>query len=126
MNIYAISNLDAYADEMRVAAANSISKDYSENLDDFITIHQLKNLIKQYSSGIDEQDRVILDDDAIDDIFYATADWIYGVALSRLASKNLIECAWDDEENNMVFWVSHNGENDEPKSRSNNTNSESN
>jgi len=126
MNIYAINNLDAYADEMRVAAANSISKDYSENLDDFITIHQLKNLIKQYSSGTDEQDRVVLDDDAIDDIFYATADWIYSVALSRLASKNLIECAWDDEENNMVFWVSHNGENDEPNSRSNNANSESN
>jgi hypothetical protein len=126
MNIYAISNLDAYADEMRVAAANSISKDYSENLDDFITIHQLKNLIKQYSSGIDEQGRVVLDDDAIDDIFYATADWIYGVALSRLASKNLIECAWDNEENNMVFWVSHNGEDDEPKPRRDNRNSKSN
>ena len=45
MSSYAIKNLEKYATEMRLAAANYISNDYSENLDDFITIKQLESFI---------------------------------------------------------------------------------
>ena len=105
MNIYAISNLDAYADEMRVAAANSISKDYSENLDDFISITQVTNLIKKNSLGMDQEGYYIINEDIFDIIFDTLRDWLYGVALAKLAAKGFVECAWDNDSNEMVFWL---------------------
>lgn len=103
---YAVRNLEKYAAEMRTAAATYISNDYTDNLDDFITIKQLESFIKLKSSGLDEKGRLLLDSETIDDIFESVCDWIYGVGLSRLASKNLLECAWDNDQNRMVFWKS--------------------
>ena len=55
MSSYAIKNLEKYATEMRLAAANYISNDYSENLDDFITIKQLESFIVSKCDGYDEK-----------------------------------------------------------------------
>ncbi len=106
MSLYAIKNLEKYADEIRNAAANYISNDYTENLDDFITIKQLESFIVSKCDGYDEKGRLLIDSKVIDDIFVTTCDWIYGVGLARLASKNLIECAWDNDQNCMIFWKS--------------------
>jgi len=113
MSSYAIKNLEKYATEMRLAAANYISNDYSENLDDFITIKQLESFIVSKCDGYDEKGRLLIDAKIIDDIFVTTCDWIYGVGLARLASKNLIECAWDSDQNCMVFWKSDGEKTDE-------------
>ena len=56
---------------------------------------------------------MLIDAKIIDDIFVTTCDWIYGVGLARLASKNLIECAWDNDQNCMVFWKSDGEKTDE-------------
>lgn len=112
---YAIRNLAKYAAEMRSAAATYISDDYTDNLDDFVTIKQLEVFIKSKSSGLDEKGRLLLNSEAIDDIFIEICDWIYGVGLARLASKNLIECAWDNDQNCMIFWKA----NDEKSEQSN-------
>ena len=106
MSLYAIKNLEKYADEIRNAAANYISNDYTENLDDYITIKQLESFIVSKCDGYDEKGRLLIDSKVIDDIFVTTCDWIYGVGLARLASKNLIECAWDNDQNCMIFWKS--------------------
>jgi hypothetical protein len=37
--------------------------------------------------------------------------------LAKLAAKDLVECAWDDECNDMVFWIKKKETNDKPKSR---------
>ena len=113
---YAVRNLAKYAAEMRSAAATYISDDYTDNLDDFVTIKQLEVFIKSKSSGLDEKGRLLLNSEAIDDIFIETCDWIYGVGLARLASKNLIECAWDNDQNCMIFWKA-----DDEKSEQSNT-----
>lgn len=110
---YAIRNLEKYATEMRSAAATYISDDYTDNLDDFVTIKQLESFIKSKSTGLDEKGRLLLESETIDDIFVSVCDWIYGVELSRLASKNLIECAWDNDQNCMVFWKSDGEKTDE-------------
>lgn len=106
MSQYAVRNLEKYAIEMRAAAATYISNDYTDNLDEFVTVKQLTSFIKSKSVGIDEKGRLLLNSETIDDIFVTVCDWIYGVGLSRLASKNLLECAWDNDQNRMVFWKS--------------------
>jgi hypothetical protein len=120
MEVYAIKDLNDYASQLRQLSAKSISENYTENLDDFITLGQLISLIMEKSQGFDEHNNVLIDVDTNEDLFYIVCDWIYGVGLSRLASQNLVECAWDDQQNCMVFWSPKNTENsDESKSTTN-------
>jgi hypothetical protein len=111
MSNYAIENLDDYANELRQLAANTINPENQENLDDFITICEIKNLVKENARGTDENGKLLIDEEIYEKLFYSIGDWIYGIGLSRLASKNLIECAWDDKLNCMVFWAKENLEN---------------
>jgi hypothetical protein len=120
MEVYAIKDLNDYASQLRELSANSISNSYSENLDDFISIGQLISLIIEKSQGFDENNHVLIDEETNESLFYIICDWIYGVGLSRLASQNLVECAWDDQQNCMVFWSPNNTESsDESKNTTN-------
>jgi hypothetical protein len=120
MEVYAIKDLNDYASQLRQLSAKSISENYTENLDDFITLGQLISLIMEKSQGFDENNHILIDEETNEDLFYIVCDWIYGVGLSRLASQNLVECAWDDQQNCMVFWSPKNTENsDESKSTRN-------
>jgi len=102
--VYCIINLEKYSDFIRRRAADDLAQNHGENLDEFVTIPQTMGMIKENSIGIDEQDRLMLDDKAYEELLEAVTKRIYNSGLAKLASKNLIECAWDDEKNEMVFW----------------------
>lgn len=105
MDSYSIIDLEGYAKAMRDGAASSFEKDYTENLDDFITIPQVIDTIKENNLGFDEEGNYLINEDIFDDVFNIIRDRLYEVALAKLAAKGLIECAWDDESNEMVFWL---------------------
>jgi len=107
METYSIIDLKGYAKAMRDGAASSFEKDYTENLDDFITIEQVINLIKKNNLGLDEDGNYIINSDIFDEVFGDIRDWLYGVGLSKLAAKGFVDCAWDDEANEMVFWLAN-------------------
>lgn len=114
--VYAITNIDGYVSQMREAAANSISEDSSnDNLDHYISLSQMVGLVKNNCLGFDDNDYPILDEKTNQQIFEETATWIHNVGLARLAAKDLVECAWDDELNEMVFWHKETPKNDKPK-----------
>jgi hypothetical protein len=116
---YAIDNLNGYATQMREAAASSISSDYhNDNLDEYITIDQIINLVRNECIGFDEQDRPVLDEDSNETIFEKTATWIHNVGLAKLAAKDLVECAWDDKSNEMVFWQKESKKEKKPNAKS--------
>lgn len=102
--LYAITDLEGYATEMREAAAKTISDSYNENLDEFISINQMIGLVKENCVGFDDNDRPLLNENANENIYESTISWINGAGLAKLASKGLIECAWDNDTNEMVFW----------------------
>lgn len=103
--IYAITNIKGYALEMRQAAAESIVDNVDENLDDYININQMINLVKSECIGYDDLNRPLLNEDANAKIYESTITWIHNVGLARLAAKGLIECAWDNNSNEMIFWA---------------------
>lgn len=103
--VYAIVDLDGYISQMRDAAAKSLSDEYTENLDDFITVAQMTNMIKNECLGFDDEDRPLLDEPTNEKIFEDTAIWIHNVGLAKLAAQDLVECAWDNESNEMIFWA---------------------
>ena len=103
--VYAITNLEGYATQMRDAAAKSLSENHNDNLDDYISINQIVNLVKNECVGFDDEDRPLLDEDTNEKIFENTAVWIHNVGLAKLAAQDLVECAWDDKTNEMIFWA---------------------
>ena len=107
METYSIIDLEGYAKSMREGAASSFEKDYTENLDDFITIEQVINLIKSNNLGLDDEGNYLINSDIFDEVFNQIREWLYGVGLSKLVSKGYVDCAWDDESNEMVFWLAN-------------------
>jgi hypothetical protein len=123
-DLYAIVDLEGYATQIREAAAKSICDTSTDNLNEYITLTQIINMVKTDCKGFDEEDRPLLDEDTNEKIFEDTAVWIHSVGLAKLAAQDLIECAWDDKNNEMVFWTKQK-ENNETKSKHSGKNSKS-
>lgn len=104
--VYSIINLTKYAEYVRKKAALSYSENYEENLDDFITIGQVCGLIAEYSIGFDEQGKYLISEKGYEDLYGAVQKRLYNCGLSKLAAKGHLECAWDEEKNDMIFWSS--------------------
>jgi hypothetical protein len=102
---YVISDLEGYAQSIRENAARSLSETYTENLDHFITIQQIYSLVEENLLGIDEEDNYVIDENSYNITFDQIRTWLYNVGLAKLASKDHIECAWDNDANEMVFWA---------------------
>lgn len=105
MENYSIVDMNGYASAMRENVAKSFSEDYSENLDEFISLEQVIGLVEQHSLGLDEESNHIINEEVFNDIFDDLREWMYSVGLSKLASKGFVECAWDNDLNEMVFWL---------------------
>jgi len=105
-NYYTISDFDGYANAVREGAAKSLSENYG-NLDDYITINEVKSIVTEISET-DENGNFIVTDDSYNDTFDMISKWIYGIGLAKLAAQGLVECAWDSEENAMIFWAASN------------------
>lgn len=116
-DVYAIVDLDGYAYQMREAAAKSISESDNDDLEQYITIKQMTNLVRSKCLGFDDEDRPLLNEESNEEIFENTVIWIHEVGLAKLAAQDLVECAWDDESNDMIFWAKEKKENNvKPKS----------
>jgi hypothetical protein len=103
-NYYAITDIEGYATQLRFVVAENIATNNQENLDEYITIEQIINIVHEHCLGLDDQSRPILDEETNEDVFEAVTTWFHNVGLSKLAAKGLLECAWDDEHNEMIFW----------------------
>lgn len=120
--IYTITDLDGYIHQVRATAANFLTENSFEedDLDDFISVRQLTNLVRNSCIGFDDNDRPLLDEDTNEKIFETTVTWIHNVGLAKLAGQDLIECAWDDENNEMIFWPKKKASNNAKSSKSKN------
>lgn len=105
MSAFSVTDLEGFADCLRKGAAESISENYTENLDDFITIDQIKNMIHQNNMGYDDEGLPIITENIFDNLFERIREDIYQVGLAKLAANGKIECAWDSDTNQMVFWT---------------------
>jgi hypothetical protein len=114
--VYAIVDVQGYVTQMREAAAANISENsHSDHLDAYISIDQMIGLVKSNCLGYDDNDHPLMNEKTNQKIFDEITIWIHNIGLAKLAAKDLVECAWDDELNEMVFWQKENPKNDKPK-----------
>lgn len=103
--VHAIMNLERYAIYIRRRAAISFSEQYEEDLDDFVTVKQTMDMIVGHSIGQDENGLYLINEESHKDLFEEVRLRIYNAGLSKLAAKDMLECAWDDNKGEMVFWA---------------------
>ncbi|NBU33532.1 hypothetical protein EBZ38_17295 [bacterium] len=104
-DIYSVSDLNKFAESIRKNAALSFTESYDENLDDFISITQMKNLITTNAIGTDEDGNLLIDEASYNKTFDEVSIWLHNVGLAKLAAAGRVECAWDSKLNEMTFWL---------------------
>tara|TARA_B100001778_G_scaffold17847_1_gene13432 strand:+ start:324 stop:704 length:381 start_codon:yes stop_codon:yes gene_type:complete len=110
---YIITDTEEFVHLMRSTAASSLAEEYmgktkeysDKDLDGITTLSQVESIIAEKSIDIDEESKYIINGDIFEDIFDEVRNLIYQSAMSQLAAKGYIECAWDDKKNKMIFWV---------------------
>lgn len=106
--IHCIINIELYAKQIRKEAAYSFLKgneiDEKEDLETYVTINQVCQMIEENCLGKNNEGSVLITKEGREKLREQLQTRIYNSALSKLASKNLLECSWDDKKNTMIFW----------------------
>lgn len=105
MNVYAISEMDKFCIALKKEAINCLSCEEDKTIDCFITNPQCIDIIERLCYFKDEDGIIYINEDSYTEIVLEIAEQIYQSALSKLAANDLIQCAWDEDENKMIFWV---------------------
>ena len=102
---YSITEFDGFCDSLRTQVAASFCESYSENLDEYISLGQVQNLVKQKSIGRNENGEYLITAEIFDDMFDELRIWIYNVGLAKLAAKDLLEVYLDTATDEFVFTI---------------------
>jgi hypothetical protein len=95
--------------------AGSIAEEYSpgakpEDVFIFCSRQQIESIINESCLGFDENDNPIINREIYAEICDNICQTVQNASLAKLASEGYLECAWDNDLNDMVFWLP-----DEPK-----------
>lgn len=72
---------------------------------EYTSIDQIINIIHQHAD-VTNTNVLVVDDHKYDQIIKDTWLSIYSTILAKLVSVGLVDCAWDNEINDMIFWLS--------------------
>jgi hypothetical protein len=67
----------------------------------YINPKEIVSIIKQYA--VSKNDEYLINAEILKKIFVEVHDWVLGLTLSRMASKDLIDTHWDTTLNCMTF-----------------------
>lgn len=109
-DVFSIVHLERYAKSIRKNACLSLYGEVTDNLDDYMNMNEVISIIQENSMGKDEDGNLLITEDAFNQTFDTIRTWIEGYALAKLAAKDKIECAWDADSNEMIFWNKQNGQ----------------
>ena len=135
---YIIDNLDNFTDSARRLVYNGFGKGSVEDPDEFtelvtkispdeeqelnkILTHDealiiVKSMAKEQKHKYEDKSRYLIDEKIFSEIIEAMNARLVSNILSSLASKGLIESAYDPEINDFVFWTVDGDEKENPES----------
>lgn len=104
---YVITDIYKFSTVMRRESLKVLYEEIKdEEIDKYITVEQCSSILKRLSHKIDG--KLYLNEDMYINMLKEISSQIHQSALSKLASQDIIECAWDDDSEQMVFWVKDN------------------
>lgn len=103
---YVIVEKEKFCSSIRKQALKSLTTDIcTDIIDGFITIEQCLDIVDHYCAGVDDNGRYVIDEESYLDMLIEISEQIYQSALSKLAAENVIQCAWSEEDDQMIFWI---------------------
>lgn len=108
METYAVVELKGYCDSVRLQTAEEMGSKIPEEVDQYITTNQVEGLVQEYCLGHNEYGQPIINREIHNNICNSIAERIQNIGLAKLAAENILECAWDDNLNEMIFWLAEN------------------
>lgn len=102
---FIIKQINNFCKTIRNEVVNSFPTVIANNIiDEFITIEQCKTIVFDRCE-IDDDGMPVVDENIYSQILIDIGQQIHQSALSKLAANDIIECAWDDKKNEMIFWA---------------------
>lgn len=99
--MYEIKYLNKFAKSLGKMVAKDIGFSHTQ-LKNYITVGNIKNLIKQYCNT-DKYGQLLIDEEQTSQVCSEIFDWLIGVDLAKMAAADELDCYWDDKMNQMVF-----------------------
>lgn len=109
---YSIKNMKKFCEAARNIVAEDLKGDIStkknkmsnNDLDSFITIKQVENIVRTHCIQ-EDSNKCCINIDIYLDILNDISSHMWGSALAKLAADGFLESAWDNDLNDMVFWL---------------------
>ena len=105
-NYIKIRNLKLFTKSIRKNVVWVFPREYYYQIDNLISLSQTENLVRKYIEP-GYNDEFIISEENYHLLCDEIKKWIYNSSLSLVSSSGTIECAWDDESNEMVFWLAN-------------------
>jgi hypothetical protein len=102
-NYTTIRNIKLFTKSIRKNVVMIFPRSYHNVVDSLISLEQTESLVRKYIEP-SYNDEFIISEDNYDMLCNEIRNWVYNSSLSQAASCGTIECAWDDDINDMVFW----------------------
>jgi hypothetical protein len=102
-NYIKIRNLKLFTKSIRKNMVMVFPRSYHNQIDNLISLAQAENLVRKYIEP-GYNDEFIISEYNYNHLCTEIKKWIYNSSWSQEASSGKIECAWDDDSNEMVFW----------------------
>ena len=102
-NYIKIRNLKLFTKSIRKNMVMVFPKAYFRHIDNLISLYQTENLVRNHIEP-GYNDEFIISEENYHLLCDEIKKWIYNSSLSLVALSGKIECAWDDDSNEMFFW----------------------
>ena len=102
-NYIKVRNLNLFTKSVRKNVVMIFPRQYYYEVDSLISLKQTESIVREYIEP-SYNDEFIISEDNYELLCNEIKKWIYNRSLSQVASSGKIECAWDDNSNEMIFW----------------------
>lgn len=112
---YTVLDEDGFFEALATSVANCFDSENIQEVLAYVSKDQILNCVREKCFGFDEGNMVInakVYEDSVNDL----AQMMQGKMLAKLAAEGYLESAWDDNVNDMIFWLA-----DQDEKQENNT-----
>jgi hypothetical protein len=110
---YAVTDIRKYRSMIAKEVADLFGIKDPVEVFNFITSEQMSKIIDEGCLGHTEDGLVVVSANVHIKITNNIYNFVQSGVLAKMASDGILECAWDDQQQDMVYWLSENGGSDD-------------
>ena len=107
VEVMTVTDMAIFAESLRELVSMTIAKGTIDQdaLDDYMPLKQVISIVGEHIDGFDEETGCeFLLVESYEDLIEDISATFLGSCLAKLAAADLLETAWDEEEERQVFW----------------------